>query len=293
MANPPPDFVVKTTKAMPYISAPYRSQAGVFNSIRSALINIPIADTDGREIELAPWPNRVGKDATGRKTLEFPDNGSPESARLKLAGPVTPDVVIIATGYRREFMFLSDEYPKLQDCKVRGIYADIDDGLAYIGFVRPSIGKLTSLPLPLSCTDPPRRHPPPRRAPSPTLGLPPRGAPPLQKDLRRRGNTNTLRAPPDQAKPRRRSPLRARLRPPPPRRLRLLRTKAGRGPRRAGVPARARHGIGSQGESCAAQARVEGLFHVGDGAQLQHQVPAGWALGGAGACGRDYEDGVV
>lgn len=138
---------------MPYISAPYRAQAGVFNSIRSTLINIPVPDTDGREIELAPWPKRVGKDATGKETLEFPDSGSPESARLKLAGPVTPDVVIIATGYRREFLFLSDEYPKLQDCKVRGIYGNIEDGIAYIGFVRPSIGEPASS-LPLSCTDP-------------------------------------------------------------------------------------------------------------------------------------------
>ncbi|KAK1828906.1 putative dimethylaniline monooxygenase [Podospora conica] len=141
-------FVVKTTKAMPYISAPYRSQAGIWNSIRSALINIPLPDTGGREIELAPWPRRVSK-LGDRDVLEFRDNKSPESSRLKLktaeAGPVTPDVVIIATGYRREFPFLSDEYPRLPDCKVRGIYADIEDGLAYIGFVRPSIGAIPPL----------------------------------------------------------------------------------------------------------------------------------------------------
>ena len=56
-------------------------------------------------------------------------------------GPVRPDVVIFATGYRREFPFMSDEYPKLQDCKVRGVYEKIEDGVAYIGFVRPSIGE--------------------------------------------------------------------------------------------------------------------------------------------------------
>ncbi len=97
-------------------------------------------------IELAPWPNGVKKvrdEETGEEVeiLEFPDNGSPEAARLKTQEPVKPDVIIFATGYRREFPFLSDEDPSLKDCKVRGVYNNIEDGFAYIGFIRPAIGK--------------------------------------------------------------------------------------------------------------------------------------------------------
>ena len=146
------DFVVKTDKAIPYISAPYRQ--GLLNSIRSLFINIPLKDTQGREIELAPWPTCVAKRDGQREIMEFADNGSPESERLKAKaleiGPVRPDVVIMATGYRRDFPFLGDGYPKLNECHVRGIYRRIDDGFAYIGFVRPAIGKSNPL---ISSTD--------------------------------------------------------------------------------------------------------------------------------------------
>ena len=138
-------FLVKSERAIPYLSAPYRG--GFWNKIRSFFINIPLLDTKGKVIELAPWPTRVMADnKTGVEILEFPDDGSPESKRLRETntklGPVQPDVVIFATGYRREFPFLSGggEYPTLKECLVRGIYQKIEDGFAYIGFVRPSLG---------------------------------------------------------------------------------------------------------------------------------------------------------
>lgn len=144
------DFLVKTERAIPYLSAPYRG--GFWNTVRSFFINIPLKDTQGKVIELAPWPTRVTtENETHAEILEFPDDGSPESELLKQTntklGPVKPDVVIFATGYRREFPFLSSEYPTLKECAVRGVYSRIEDGFAYIGFVRPSLGMFLQPPL--------------------------------------------------------------------------------------------------------------------------------------------------
>jgi dimethylaniline monooxygenase (N-oxide forming) len=140
--------MVKTDKAIHYISSPYRK--GWLNAIRSFFINIPIRDTQDKEIEVAPWPScirRVSKrDIMDRNSdeevevMEFNDDGSPESERLKTKPPVVPDTVIFATGYRREFPFLADDYPQPEDCTVRGVYRDIKEGFGYIGMVRPSIG---------------------------------------------------------------------------------------------------------------------------------------------------------
>ena len=152
-------FMVKTDKAVHYISSPYRK--GWLNAIRSFFINIPIKDTQGKEIEVAPWPTcvkRVRKrDIEGYHDdpstspneevdiIEFTDNGSLESERLKTRPPVVPDTVIFATGYNRDFPFLASSYPTPEDCTVRGIYRDIADGFGYIGMVRPSIGAIPPL----------------------------------------------------------------------------------------------------------------------------------------------------
>ncbi|KAK0638502.1 dimethylaniline monooxygenase [Cercophora newfieldiana] len=132
-------FMVKSDRAIQYISPPYRK--GWANAIRSFFINIPLRDTQGKEIELAPWPTCVRR----VDIVEFADNGSPESKRLKTRPPVIPDTVIFATGYKREFPFLDEDYPRPADCSVRGIYRDINDTFGYIGIIRPSIGAIPPL----------------------------------------------------------------------------------------------------------------------------------------------------
>ncbi|KAH8884910.1 FAD/NAD(P)-binding domain-containing protein [Thozetella sp. PMI_491] len=141
-------FAVKTDKAIPYISAPFRggrSWLWPLNWLRSNLLNVEIPKTDpNRVIELAPWPCRIDDGV-----MEFEDNGSRESRRLQDSniklGPVRPDLIILATGYRKSFPFLDDEYPSPKQAKFRGIYRDIQDGFAYIGFSRPAIGAIPPL----------------------------------------------------------------------------------------------------------------------------------------------------
>ena len=74
--------------------------------------------------------------------MHFEKTDRPESKRIESLGPITPDVVISCTGYTRAVPrdMLGKGYPQLSEAKFRGIYRHIDDGLAYIGFIRPSIG---------------------------------------------------------------------------------------------------------------------------------------------------------
>lgn len=123
-------FLVKSDKAVPYMSAGLRK--GFWNAVRSFLINVPIRDTGGRTIEVKAWPTHMADDGV----LSIPEEGKETAYQVK------PDRVVLATGYRTEFSFLRErQYPTLAEARVRGIYRDIEDGFAYIGFVRPAVGK--------------------------------------------------------------------------------------------------------------------------------------------------------
>ncbi|KAK3331488.1 hypothetical protein B0H66DRAFT_507303 [Apodospora peruviana] len=148
-------FFNKSNKAMPYISAPYRDHAEscLTQRIRSSLIQVPIADTNGRRIDLAPWPERI--DSKG--VVHFRDNGRKEYGRLRNE-TIKPDIVIFATGYRQTFPFFNmnakDEtdtdgneydYPTPGEVDVRDIWHSSDPTVGYIGFVRPSFGAIPPL----------------------------------------------------------------------------------------------------------------------------------------------------
>jgi dimethylaniline monooxygenase (N-oxide forming) len=124
---------------MPYISAKYRSTA-LWNRMRAAFMNMPILDTGGRYIDLAPWPESVDDDGV----MHFKDTGRPESERMKEI-VVKPDVVILASGYTRRFDFLDQTYPAPATGDVRRIYNRDEVSIAYIGFVRPSLGAIPPL----------------------------------------------------------------------------------------------------------------------------------------------------
>jgi len=158
---------------MPYISEPYKNQneASIIQRIRSSLIQVPIAETHGRSIDLAPWPERF--DHAG--SVHFRNNGRPEYTRLR-GEKIRPDVVIFATGYRQTFPFFdtpeksgsksdsgisgvsdsessegidvqmsSAEYPTPATVDTRNIWASRDPSIAFIGFVRPSFGAIPPL----------------------------------------------------------------------------------------------------------------------------------------------------
>jgi len=126
-------FLVKSDKAVPYMSAKQRK--GFWNAVRGFFINVPIKDTGDRVIEVKAWPTHADPDGS----LNIPEHGSDKAYRVK------PDRMVFATGYTTEFRFLKKgQYPTLAEARVRGIYRFIEEGFAYIGFVRPSIGEPSS-----------------------------------------------------------------------------------------------------------------------------------------------------
>ncbi|TVY55080.1 Dimethylaniline monooxygenase [N-oxide-forming] 2, partial [Lachnellula cervina] len=134
-------FFNKSTNAIPYISAPYRpAQPSLINKIRANIIDVPSVDTKSRTIDLAPWPQ--GIDSSG--IIRFIKNGRPEAEHMKQV-VCKPDVVILATGYTQDFLFLDASYPRLSDANVRQVWKESDPSVAFIGFVRPSFGAIPPL----------------------------------------------------------------------------------------------------------------------------------------------------
>ncbi|KAK3681558.1 hypothetical protein B0T22DRAFT_298410 [Podospora appendiculata] len=153
----------KSNRAMPYINAPFRrvGQGPLSERIRAKIFNTPCIDTAGRVIDVTSWPTHI--DETGR--MHFLANGSPEYERMK-DDIVRPDVVILATGYRKEFPFLAAQdaiaaaaaertktgtsppapdrrpYARPETANVRHIWARDDPTVAFIGFLRPTVGAI-------------------------------------------------------------------------------------------------------------------------------------------------------
>lgn len=144
-------LVCKSDRALPYISEQYRSTSRV-NRWRSSFINVELRPTCGKKIDLAPWPRYFDEEGI----VHFEENERPESEVMRREKGIRPDVVVFATGYKQSFPFLprGDVYPSPDDCVTRGIFRHVEDGIAYIGFIRPAFGKppILSSPTPFSTT---------------------------------------------------------------------------------------------------------------------------------------------
>lgn len=124
---------------MPYISNSYRNPSLV-NRIRAFIVNIPIASTQGRTIDIAPWPQEISKEGV----VTFTRTERPESERMRKK-VITPDLVIYATGYTQKFPFLDETYPVPAHADNRGIWKTGQEDVGFIGFVRPAIGAIPPL----------------------------------------------------------------------------------------------------------------------------------------------------
>ncbi|KAK6211493.1 dimethylaniline monooxygenase [Colletotrichum tabaci] len=135
-------FPAKSTRAIPYISAPWRRPLSTMERIRRFLFYIKEYDVDtkGRYIDVAPWPEYVDDDGV----MHFRDTGRPESEKMRHM-VVKPDVVVFATGYTRRFPFLDESYGTPDTADVRAIYHSNDVSVGFIGFVRPNLGAIPTL----------------------------------------------------------------------------------------------------------------------------------------------------
>ena len=112
----------------------------LFDRIRAWFVNIPIAPTYGRTIDLAPWPESISPDGV----VTFVPSSRPEAKRMATV-TCKPDTIIFATGYTQKFLFLDSSYPVPLQANRRGIWKDQDPSVGFIGFVRPSLGAIPPL----------------------------------------------------------------------------------------------------------------------------------------------------
>lgn len=148
MADAFPVFLNKSAKMAPYLSAPYRDlNTSIVQRFRCSLVQIQIPDTEGRHIDLAPFPDFI--DDCG--VVHFKDNDRPEYHRIK-DEKTKPDIVVLCTGYKQVFPFWNNQqehsdwngkpYPTAADANVRDIWRRDDPSIGFIGFVRPSLGAI-------------------------------------------------------------------------------------------------------------------------------------------------------
>ncbi|EJP63556.1 dimethylaniline monooxygenase [Beauveria bassiana ARSEF 2860] len=145
-------FMVKSDRALPYLSANHRSTS-LLNRLRMRILNVPLRPHPGRTISVQSWPSHI--DSSGNMHFQSPPSSSSSSSSTPLlsasqAPPppppsLIPDVVILATGYITSFPILDHGYPSLSSASVRGIYDPSCPSVGFIGFVRPSIGAIPPL----------------------------------------------------------------------------------------------------------------------------------------------------
>jgi dimethylaniline monooxygenase (N-oxide forming) len=128
-------FFNKSTKAMPYISKQYRTNSFV-NILRSYIAQVPLANTHGRMIDLAPWPKEIDE----KGIVRFVENGQAE-AEVMRKKVCRPDVLVLATGYTQSFPFLDSTYPTPNQANMRTVWKEGDSTVGFMGFLRPSFGK--------------------------------------------------------------------------------------------------------------------------------------------------------
>ncbi|EQL03283.1 dimethylaniline monooxygenase [Ophiocordyceps sinensis CO18] len=144
-------FFNKSDKICAYISLPYRPKYPEWRhwlyALRSAIVQKPVPDTQGKQVDLAPWPESID----GSGIAHFRDTGRPESDRMKKE-IVKPDMVILCTGYKQSFPFFQTRregghraYPVPSEADVRGIWRCNDATIGFIGFLRPSLGAIPPL----------------------------------------------------------------------------------------------------------------------------------------------------
>lgn len=96
-------------------------------------------NTDGKMIDLAPWPDYIDKDGI----LHFVDNGRLEIRSMPQINRKV-DMLVMATGYTQKFPFLDATYPRPEDADIRRVWKQGDESVGFIGFVRPSFGTCSS-----------------------------------------------------------------------------------------------------------------------------------------------------
>lgn len=130
---------------MPYLNRPYRSRSRFLDYI-SRYIDPPEDSPPHTNFvaELAPFPSHFTTDGQAI----FPLSRRKDAIRINNI-VIKPDTVVYATGYTQKFDYLDEasHYPRPQDADLRSIARTGDEDLAFIGYIRPGVGKSITVSL--------------------------------------------------------------------------------------------------------------------------------------------------
>jgi dimethylaniline monooxygenase (N-oxide forming) len=141
-------FLNKSAKAMQFINRPYASLSPL-HRLFAHYQDPPLPEgVDDPTIHVVPFPSEF--DHTGKAI--FPPPPAHRSKETAWKESCRPDLVVLCTGYRQEFGWLGEGYPRGPDeCNVRGVCSDKDLSVAFIGFLRPGVGEYRSTLCSWSC----------------------------------------------------------------------------------------------------------------------------------------------
>lgn len=135
-------FLNKSARAMQFINRPYYRLSRL-HRLLAHYIDPPLPEgVDDPTIHVVPFPKRF--DEEGRAV--FPPPPKHRAKERGAEGECKPDLVVLCTGYRQDFSWLGEGYPRGPDeCDVRGVCSSKDPSVAFIGFLRPGVGESTLL----------------------------------------------------------------------------------------------------------------------------------------------------
>ena len=125
---------------MQFINQPYQSLSPLHRWF-AHYIDPPLPKVNNPRIDIVPFPTSF---QGGRAMLPPPPKHRSKEVGWK--EEVRPDLVVLCTGYRQDWSWLGEGYPRGPDeCDMRGVSSSSDKSIAFIGFLRPGVGE-SSLP---------------------------------------------------------------------------------------------------------------------------------------------------
>jgi dimethylaniline monooxygenase (N-oxide forming) len=135
---------------MQFINQPYQSLSPLHRMF-AHYIDPPLPKVNNPRIDIVSFPTSF---EGGKAVLPAPPKHRSKEVGWK--EEVRPDLVVLCTGYRQDWSWLGEGYPRGPDeCDIRGVSSSTDKSIAFIGFLRPGVGESTpSSSSPLSLLQP-------------------------------------------------------------------------------------------------------------------------------------------
>ncbi|KAL1413337.1 hypothetical protein Q8F55_001096 [Vanrija albida] len=132
-------FLNKSGKAMQFINRPFAHMSALHRAFFH-YIDPPLPrGIDDPTIDIVPFPERFDPNDGSAVLPPPPAHRSKETA---WKSKCDPDLVVLATGYRQDFDWIGEGYPRPEKANLRGVCDTSDLSVAFLGFLRPGVGAI-------------------------------------------------------------------------------------------------------------------------------------------------------